>query len=327
MHKGFDELPETLASAGGLPKPATSDLPDYYKTLGSGKSKYLGIETGIASIDRATRGLSGLIVLGGMAGQGKTSLALQIAYETCVKGTPVIFYSLEMPKRAIYTKVLNRLSHVSYGDILLKGRPYLDPSVQDSDLTGTAVDIGGMLTKDEAEALQKAQEKLLAVGNRLYIRSREKGEGAINFHTLEAEINLIKAQHNAPQVLVIVDHLQVFDFRLHESERTNDQIDKEGKLIDRFKGVSEKTDTPILLISQKNKQGFTSSGLESIKGSVDITYLADVVMLLESEGEEDGDFGNGNRLVKLVIRKNRYNAPQSISFLFDAKVSSFQEGN
>lgn len=326
MHKGFDELPEVLASVGGLPKPATSDLPDYYKTLGSGKSDYLGIETGIASIDRATRGLSGLIVLGGIAGQGKTSLALQIAYETCVKGTPVIFYSLEMPKRAIYTKVLNRLSQVSYGDILLKGRPYLDPSVQDNDLMGMAVDTGGMLTKDEAEALQKAQEKLVSVASRLYIRSREKGEEAINFHTLEAEISLIKTRHNAPQVLVIVDHLQVFDFRLHENERTNDQIDKEGKLIDRFKGVSEKTDTPILLISQKNKQGFTSSGLESIKGSVDITYLADVVMLLESEGEEDGDFSNGNRLVKLVIRKNRYNAPQSVSFLFDAKVSSFIEG-
>ncbi|GAI79800.1 unnamed protein product, partial [marine sediment metagenome] len=41
------------------------------------------------------------------------------------------------------------------------------------------------------------------------------------------------------------------------------------------------TGATILLVSQKNKAGFLHSGLQTIKGSVDIVYLADVVMFLE----------------------------------------------
>jgi len=326
-NKHFDELKERAVEVKGLPKTAVDDLPEYYKTLGSGDRKFIGIETGIGSLDRATMGLSGVVVLGGIAGQGKTSLALQIAYEACLKGTPVIFYSLEMPKRAIYTKILNRLSRVGYGDILLKGRPYLDPEAQDTDLMGDKVDFKNLFSKDEAEALREARGKLVAVGDSLYIRSRESEEEAISFTTLEAEINLVKVRHNTDKVLVVVDHLQVFDFRNDERERANDQIDKESKLIDRFKGVSERTDTPILLISQKNKAGFTSSGLESIKGSVDIVYLADVVMFLEGETEskEEAIFSNGYKKIKLVISKNRYNSPTTLNFTFDGKNSNFEQ--
>jgi replicative DNA helicase len=321
----FEALPETTQEIEGLPKTATEDLPEYYKTLGDGSKNLIGIETGITALDRATMGLSGVVVLGGIAGQGKTSLALQIAYEACVLGTPVIFYSLEMPKRAIYTKILNRLSSVSYADILLKGRPYLDPEAHDSNLMGERVDFHNLFTQDEREALDEAREKLVAIGNRLYVRSRERGEQPINFTSLEAEINLVKVQHNAERVLVVVDHLQVFDFRKDEKERATDQIDKESKLIDRFKETSEKTATPILLISQKNKQGFNSSGLESIKGSVDIVYLADVVMFLESEGEKDESiFSNGYRVTKLVISKNRYNSPKTLTFTFNGRNSNFE---
>ena len=324
-NKKFDQLPEKTVEVKGLPKTTLTDLPDYYKTLGDGSRKFIGIETGITDLDRATMGLSGVIVLGGIAGQGKTSLALQVAYETCEKGTPIIFYSLEMPKRAIYTKILNRLSRVGYDDILLKGRPYLDPEAKNNDLMGGEVDYKSLFTKDEKDALKQAQDRLVKVGDRLYIRSREQDEAPINFKTLETEINLVKDKHNAEKVLVIIDHLQVFTLE----ERVADQIQKESKLIDGFKGVSEKTDTPILLISQKNKAGFSSSGLESIKGSVDIVYLADIVMFLESEGEskEEAIFSNGIKKIKLVIVKNRYNSPQTLNFVFDGKNSNFEPVN
>jgi len=321
----FEDLPEKEVEVKGLPKTTTEDLPDYYKTLGNGTRTLIGIETGIDALDKATMGLSGIVVLGGMAGIGKTSLALQIAFETCEKGTPVIFYSLEMPKRAIYTKILNRLSKVGYGDIMLKGKPYLDPEAQDTDLMGNKVDFHSLFSKDEAEALEEARNRLMGIGDRLYIRSRERGEEAINFSTLQEEINLVKVKHNTDKVLVVVDHLQVFDCRKYEKERVSDQIDKESKLIDRFKELSEKTDTPILLISQKNKQGFGSSGLESIKGSVDIVYLADIVMTLE--GEDNDTTLSGLKRVKLVINKNRYNAPTTLVFNFNGATSNFETAN
>jgi len=271
-----------------------------------------------------------LIVLGGIAGQGKTSLALQLAFDACELGTPTIFYSLEMPKRAIFTKILNRLAQVKYSDILLKGRQYLDETRQDKNLLGEDIDFYKLLTKEQADKLKEAKEKLTKASDKFYLRSRESKEADIDFESVEREINLIKAEHKADKVLVVIDHLQVFN----AGENYKDQIDKEGKLITGFKGISERTGATIILISQKNKAGFTSRGLQTIKGSVDIVYLADVVMFLESDEEkkkDDGDLDNiianfGGQVLKkidLVIDKNRYNAPCKIELDFNGEYSSF----
>jgi len=64
-------------------------------------------------------------------------------------------------------------------------------------------------------------------------------------------------------------------------------------------GISERTGATIVLISQKNKAGFTSRGLQTIKGSVDIVYLADVVMFLESD-EEKTNKDNGKDLDSII---------------------------
>jgi replicative DNA helicase len=266
-NKDFDNLPEQPVAVKGVekPKPAREFLEPYYKTLGDGTLELLGIKTGIAELDKKTLGLDGLIVLGGIAGQGKTSLALQLAFDACELGTPTIFYSLEMPKRAIFTKILNRLAQVRYSDILLKGRQYLDETRQDKNLLGEDIDFYKLLTKDQADKLKQAKEKLTKISDKFYLRSRESKEADIDFASVEQEINLIKAEHKADKVLVVIDHLQVFN----AGENYKDQIDKEGKLITGFKGISERTGATIILISQKNKAGFTSRGLQTIKGSVE----------------------------------------------------------
>jgi replicative DNA helicase len=333
-NKDFDNLPEQPVAVKGIekPKPAREFLEPYYKTLGDGTLELLGIKTGIAELDKKTLGLDGLIVLGGIAGQGKTSLALQLAFDACELGTPTIFYSLEMPKRAIFTKILNRLAQVRYSDILLKGRQYLDETRQDKNLLGEDIDFYKLLTKEQADKLKQAKEKLTEMSDKFYLRSRESKEADIDFASVEQEINLIKAEHKADKVLVVIDHLQVFN----AGENYKDQIDKEGKLITGFKGISERTGATIILISQKNKAGFTSRGLQTIKGSVDIVYLADVVMFLESD-EEKTNKDNGKdsdsiiatfggqvlKYIDLVIDKNRYNAPCTIHLGFNGEYSSF----
>lgn len=333
-NKDFDALPEQPVEVAGIekPKPARDYLDPYYKTLGDGTLELLGIKTGLAELDKKTLGLDGLIVLGGIAGQGKTSLALQLAFDACELGTPTIFYSLEMPKRAIFTKILNRLAQVRYSDILLKGRKYLDETRQDKNLLGEDTDFYKLLTKDQAYKLKEAKTKLTEMSDKFYLRSRESKEVDIDFASVEREINLIKAEHKADKVLVVIDHLQVFN----AGDKYKDQIDKEGKLITGFKGISERTGATIILISQKNKAGFTSRGLQTIKGSVDIVYLADVVMFLESESEKENK-DNGKELnsiiatfggqvlkkIDLVIDKNRYNAPCTIELDFNGEYSSF----
>lgn len=334
-NKDFDNLPEQPVEVKGVekPKPASEFLEQYYKALGDGTLELLGIKTGFAELNKKTLGLDGLIVLSGIAGQGKTSIALQLTFDVCELGTPTIFYSLEMPRRAIFTKILNRLARVSYSEILLKGGQYLDETRQDKNILGESVGFSKLLSKNQIERLKQAKERLAEVSDKFYLRTREDKEADITFESVEREINLIKAEHKADKVLVVIDHLQVFNAGDYK-----DQIDKEGKLITGFKGINERTGATIILVSQKNKMGFTHRGLQTIKGSVDIIYLADVVMFLESDEEKENNnsdkelnsaiatFGGGElKRIDLVIAKNRYNAPCKIEMDFDGKYSTFYE--
>jgi len=320
--KDFNELPLEVVEVDIVkPKPASEFLQDYYQSLGDGSIDYLGIRTGLNELDKATLGLDGLIVLGGIAGQGKTSLALQLAFDACEIGTPVLFYSLEMPKRAIFTKIFSRLSQIKYSDLMLKGRGYLDGTYKEEEKEKEPLDF---FTKTETQRLKEAQGKFEAIAERFYIRSREVEDSNIDFESVEREINLLKAGHGAGKVLVVIDHLQVF-----QTKDYKDQIDKENKLITGFKGISERTGATLLLISQKNKAGFSGRGrLEEIKGSVDIVYLADLVMFLQEEAEEKDEqviaSGEVSRQIDLVISKNRYNAPTVIHLNFDGAYGIFQ---
>jgi len=324
-NKDFDKLEERSVEVAGIekPKPISEYLAQYYKSLGDGTLHYLGIKTGLTQLDDATLGLDGLIVLGGAPGAGKTSLALQLAYGACELGTPIIFYSLEMPRQAIFTKIFNRLAQVNYIDVLLRGRQYLDDTEQNENENENYYTL---LDEDKISSLKDAKNKLAKLSDRFYLRALESDEADIDFERVEQDINLIKAEHKADKVLVIIDHLQLFN-----AGDCKDQIDKEGKLITGFKRISEKTGATIVLISQKNKAGFNSRGrMETIKGSVDIIYLADVVMFLEYEEKDKGGkvtiinwCDQKTKKLDLIIDKNRYNAPSTITLDFDGEYSTF----
>ena len=292
------------------PKPISEYLGEYKDMLGDGERDLIGIKTGEAALDRALLGLNGVMVLGGKAGGGKTTLALHLARKVAENKTPVLFYSLEMPKIAIVTRLLSSLAKVRYGDILLKGK--------------TAFKKGGKreLEESEKEALQQGFIKLQDIADYITIKTRDIQDGEITFDTLLADINYLKKKHKTEEVFVVVDHLQLFT----PSRDTRDQIDKEQDLISKFKEVSTNTKASILLISQQNKASYDNAKTTSIKGSVDIIYLADVVMFVKREEEDIGELAEhfsefSKTSMELIIDKNRYNAPKTLKCTADMQYS------
>ena len=334
-NKDFDNLEERPAEVKGVekPKPAKDYLDEYYKTLGNGTQEYLGIKTGLVGLDKITLGLRGLIVLAGKAGQGKTTLALQLAFDACELGTPIIFYSLEMQRQEIFTKILNRLAEVRYSDILLKGRNYLDETSKETNLLGEETDSSGYFTKDEITRLKEAKTRLAKISDKFYIRSLEAGEPIINFTSLEQEINITKAEHRADKVLVVVDQLQDF-----EIEDFKDQYDKEGRVIRKFLEIHERTGATFVLVSHKNKTGWDANDMTSVKGSVDLVYKPQVVIVLDDPDDKKNKkneeveldsviahFGTGLKKIDLVIDKNRHGATGKIKLDFNKEYSKFSE--
>jgi len=244
-----------------------------------------------------------------------------------------LFYSLEMPKRVIYTKILNRLAEVKYSDILLNGRPYLSEEAKDKNLLGENANPKYFFSKGEIERLNRAKGELGDKGQRLYII--DKTDGEMTTDKLEQQINLIKQETNAKEMLIVVDHLQIIPL-----ENYNDLKDKIDRLLAEFKGINERTGATILLISQKNRAGYYSKGLEALMGSASIEYTADIVMFLDTKEEKEArgkketdnfdDFvkeanGNAPQDIDLIIVKNRYNPPRTIPLIFNGEFSTFTE--
>lgn len=322
------EARDTENTEGGkeereLPKTIAEYFHEYIKHLRE-DGELMGFKSGFIKLDEVLSGLSGLIVFGGDPGRGKTSFILQIAYNVAESGKPVLFYTLEMDEVSILTKILNRLSGIGYVQILTKGKAFLE---------------------SKSKVFQEACEKLQKVGEKFFLRSFRDGE--INFEKVEKEIEAIQKRYGK-EILVVVDHMQVFPVD------GADRIDRETNVITNFREIKSKTGACIILISQKNKMGIRETkpkqgangrqkgkekeesvrvsdpGLESIKGSVDIVYQADVVAFLEAGVAETAKYAVGEENAvpqRLIVYKNRYGRTGDIWFVFDKVRGSFEEAS
>lgn len=79
-----------------------------------------GITSGIAELDQALSGFRGLAIISGDKGVGKTMLTMNVVSETLGNrlDTAVLVYSLDMPKQAIYTRLLCRHTGLAYRKLL-----------------------------------------------------------------------------------------------------------------------------------------------------------------------------------------------------------------
>lgn len=94
------------------PKSLSDDFKDL---LDSGNEKEL--KTGFIKIDRTSKGLPGVTVIGAAPGEGKSVLGLNIARNVALSGIPVVIFSLEMKKRQILRRLLSDELSTTVSDI------------------------------------------------------------------------------------------------------------------------------------------------------------------------------------------------------------------
>src|SRR5215831_7229579 len=105
---GSTEIPtEQIASA--------DDLPEWQRLSESGHA-VLGLATGLSCLDSTTTGIrpNEFWIVGGRTGDGKTSLALQVASANCKDGIPVLIFSLEMSRRELVHRLWAQESSVPF---------------------------------------------------------------------------------------------------------------------------------------------------------------------------------------------------------------------
>ncbi len=243
------------------------------------KSDVTGLRTGFKEMDRRLGGLqkSDMIILAARPSMGKTSLALNIAYNVAAQeDTGVAVFSLEMSKEQL---VMRLLAAMQPGFNLHDLRLGKIPNADWPHLTGAC----GKLSQAK-----------------IYIDD----SSGITALEMKAKTRRLKMQHDIG--LVVVDYLQ-----LMSSPGRSDNRQHEISTISRhLKGMAKDLNVPVLALSQlsravEQRGGDHTPKLSDLRESGAIEQDADVVMFINREEVHNPDDESVRNLATIVIGKQR----------------------
>ena len=252
-----------------------------------------GIPTGFTDFDIVTNGLQpgNFIVLAGRPGQGKTSLALNIAQNICFdQHLPIAIFSLEMTRDELDTRILASESQLSYADLR-----------------------AGRVKDDHWEPLGNAAARIANDGQIIINDNRTLTLGG-----LKMEARHIKSRHEN-LALVIVDYIQLLHTDRDYQNREREVADVSREL----KGLAYELECPVIGCSQLNRESEKSNKRPTpanLRDSGALEQDADVVAILHCAAE---DKSSDPHIRELLVLKNRNGEEKDLELHFQPQYMTF----
>lgn len=289
-----DSTQEKIAKAqelvGDLTKTQKADDKDSYQATKEFAEwmKRTDSETKSGFFDEHTGGLfSGLIVIAAGTGQGKSTLALNIAYN--LRQSNVAYYSLEMPASQLMGRMASNHSNINF------------KKIRDKDMN-----------EGEWAILQNTIKEI----RDSKIRFIDNG---IHINQLCAHARAMK--NNNGLDLVIVDYIQLVgsDGQTREREVAN--------ITRKLKGLSMDLDVPVIALSQLSrdheKRANPRPCLRDLRESGAVEQDSDLVVFLYDEAKVRDDTNNPNYgLTELYSGKFRHG--ENFSIVLDQHLSCYR---
>lgn len=233
-----------------------------------------GTPTGFPGLDNILHGFwaSQLVLLAARTGQGKSTLALNIAENIADSGLAVLLISLEMSRYELQIRSLARAGRI------------------DSDRLST-----GQVTAEEAKRLPEA---IATVKTRTNLLIHD--DGLTNVTTLAA----LARRHNDhdPLGLIVVDYIGLMQGQGENQTQRIASISRALKLL------AQNMKVPILALSQMNRKQDDRTDkepmLSDLRDSGALEQDADVVLFLHRESDHDMS-KEDDGTVKVIVAKNR----------------------
>lgn len=264
------------------------------ETLGSA---ICGVPTGLSRLDELLNGLgTGLYILAGAPGVGKTTLTLQMAVHAARKGVPVVYVSYENSPSNLVGKALCATAGVPASEVE-RGMGHL-------------------------AALRAAGSELEPALGRLGL---VEGTCRLTVSEVQARALQVMNRHGSERCLVVFDYLQ----RAAHGQGFEAIRHNVSALAGELRDLANRLGSPVLALSSQSRSGGNygsgggSASLDSLKESGDLEYSADVVMFLKASSERKAV--PPARAVDLVLGKNRFGDVGTVPLVFRADVGVLRE--
>lgn len=271
-----------------------------------------GISTGITMLDDVLAGLapSGLYVLAGRPGMGKSALAVNVAFNAAEAGTPVGMLSLEMSSMELGQRVLAERSGVP----------------------GWALRKGDIRSDAQWHSLIKTIDAQKSVP--FYIDQ----SGGITTAQMAMKARRMASKYKLG--LLVVDYLQL----VNGSKNTGNRVQEVTEITVTLKALAKELGIPVLALSQLSRNVEHRDNkrpmLADLRESGSIEQDADCVMFvyreayyLERAKPEEGnkeftvwqaDMARKSGLSEVIVAKNRHGPLGTAELAFDANTMTFR---
>jgi replicative DNA helicase len=287
--------------------PVAEALTDYLRALDGRHEQQdglIGVPTGFRDLDEALGGLqpADLVILAARPGQGKSSLALGIAYRAVYQhGRRVAIFSLEMSRSQLVQRLLSLEASIDQHRLRMG---WLRDEEWERLVGSTDVLSGGTLWIDDTARLSIAQ-----------LASRA--------HRVQAKSGLD---------LIVADYLQLLQATI-EGKRQHVREQEIAEVSRGLKSIAKELNVPVLALAQLSRAVESRASkvpqLSDLRESGAIENDADVVLFIYRDEQQaqgaSGLTGGQQQLVDLIIAKHRNGPIGYIRLGWNATLTRFSD--
>ena len=255
------------------------------------------LPTGIPALDQAIWGLhrNELTVISARPGEGKTTLALQMAWHIATQGKKVVFLSLEMTREQLVERLLIQVTQSVAWELRVGNKAAVEAFCQ---------------------KLQPWAETFETINLRVVDRAGK------HINEVKHILNEMEETAGAPPDVLIIDFVQLI-----RADGTMQKFELIGEYLNSLKDLAMRYNMAIVVCSQLNREATKNKGakptLANLKGSGSIEELADCVILCWWEELGTEEKPSGVRYW-LLVEKQRFGSPgEAIRVNFDKEHLTF----
>ena len=294
---GSTNQTKTYKRADELIKPIFDEIDAAYNS----KNGITGVQTNFRGLESYTGGLqkSDMIVLAGRPGMGKTTFALNLAYNICKNDKTVLFFSLEMNDIQLVKRVISSLSFVSSDNIRT-----------------------GKLTDEDITSIVNGAKELY--GKKFFISENT----LLTIADLRNICHKLKVREKALDI-VFIDYLQLMEpGSNYKNSNKNGFMSRQEQIaaISRnIKALAKELNVPIVALSQLSREAEQKDEpqLSDLRESGAIEQDADIVLFINKSKKNEED-ANSDK-TDIIIAKHRNGSTGTVSLRFDKATTRFAE--